>query len=445
MSIIVANEGSIKSTVAWSQDLQIDLDDLQELISRGVLSRLDYEMLKLDCVGVFIFKRHVVFAAPKYWNPTNKSYYEVVDILRRYFSRENRRSITEHANIIEYKDESTFREFDALMTLINWYKEHGIYTREQRKHSISNGRVNWLKTLSSTAPLFSSGSVVYPYPISATQTNITNEISFLQLLVLKELLIKYEIPLPHSIEIDFNHLKSHLPEDPFSEIGKSYYLNRLERERLDVFRTDRLVLLDLLIECLNGFNKLSGYSRCQFYGTNAFYAVWEDACRYFLVNDLIQNDIKIAQPKWYLWNGNHFNKEFDGGQQRPDIMKLDDDGNVIILDAKYYYPFPKAFPGWQDIVKQIYYSQSITSHLDTKRINAFLFPDPSASDFQFAGKVAVESEGSQIFPEVEAWLVNPKIVFNHYRSSAISNTYSIFNTFLSRRETVSKVFANTHS
>jgi hypothetical protein len=444
MSIILANEGTIKSTSAWGDDLQIEPNDVQDLVYRGVLSRLDYEMLRLDCVGVFIFKRHLVFAAPKYWDPTDKSYSNIVDILRTYFSRGNRQALNEHANIIEFKDESTFREFDALMTLLSWYKEHGIYTREQRGHSISNGRVNWFKTLSSTSPLFSSGSAVYPYPISASRTNITNEISFLQLLVLKILLIKYEIALPHSIEIDFNYLKSHLPDDPFSEEGKSYYLSRLERERLDVFRTDRLVLLDLLIECLRGFNQLSGYSRGQFYGTNAFYAVWEDACRYFLVNDLIQNDIKIAQPKWHLWDGIQFNKEFDGGQQRPDIIKLDD-GNVIILDAKYYYPFPNAFPGWQDIVKQLYYLQSITSHLDAQRINAFLFPDPSAVDFKFAGKVAVESNSHPIFPEIEAWLVNPTIVFNHYRSSTGSNTSIIFNDFLSRRKTVREVLTNTHS
>lgn len=445
MSVLVAIEGEVKKDEEWAKYLAIEETDVTGLINRCVLVQQHDGKFRLDFVGILIFRRNVVLAAPKYWPAEEKSFSRILGILRVYFSRSGRRRPVgdEHGMLIEYKDEAAFREFDALITLLSWYKDHGVYRCQRRQHGTSSGRPDWVRTLAKSIPIISAGSVVYPSPISISRQGFTNEISALQLCLLKALLDKYEVTVPHAVENDFHALASELAQHPFSDTGRFYYLAKLEKERHEVFRTDTLALLDLMIELLREMECLAGHPLVQLYGTNAFYSVWEDACRYFLCPGGDDGAIKLAQPRWSVYENGLFKQPFDGGHQRPDILTLHR-GQLAIFDAKYYYPFPGSHPQWQDIVKQLYYRESITSHTDHPRINAFLFPDPSVLDFDFRGQVTVEGAGGPLFSPVEAWLVNPDLIFGNYVSGTSHNPELAFEKFFSRRKNVRELLADTN-
>ena len=108
-------------------------------------------------------------------------------------------------------------------------------------------------------------------------------------------------------------------------------------------------------------------------------------------------------------------------QQRPDLICIRDKTGYI-LDAKYY-DYKKTFPGWPDIVKQLFYHLTIKEGLGKEskyigvscNINALLLPESDPmTNVQYLGYIDVKNIES--FDEVEVYSLNTKMMMEAYIS-----------------------------
>ncbi|MCO4862856.1 LlaJI family restriction endonuclease [Cupriavidus sp. WGlv3] len=415
MSILVQLDGAIKAESCWREILNCNHAEFLSLIERGIFRNAD-QGYELSFVGIVVGRENIFFGAPKYWNPQDKRFLLIAKILRTYFSRSaSRRAVDETVENLHFASEKPLREFDALHTLLEWYKNHGIYTHERISKGSVGDRDDWRRTLAAKTPMISGNGVLYAQTVSVRRTQIRNEISDLQVAILRNLLEKYEVPIPEELAQRFAELRPSFTSEINNSMAAPYFIRVIEDERRRTFRTDQLVLLDILSELLRISSGLSGNQAQQFFGTTAFYYVWEDACRLlFTSHDADSEGEELAQPLWHIRGDNGKAKKIlSGGEQRPDVLtKLD--GYRLILDAKYYFPFPHSKPGWGDIVKQLFYLESTPSDDGTKRINAFLLPDPRVVDFNYGGSVVVSRGPKALFSPIETWTINPDLVFQHY-------------------------------
>ena len=182
-----------------------------------------------------------------------------------------------------------------------------------------------------------------------------------------------------------------------------------------MFRSDRLRLLGLLTALLDATSAVAGQDGLRVYGTTAFYAVWEDACRHYFRSPDAEPLDGFAQPEWHLYRDGQRFGDVAAGEQRPDIA-ISVPGHRLILDAKHYYPFPTSRPGWPDIVKQYYYIESLPQ-FDGATVNAFLMPGRAGVEFEFSGFVRTSAINVREFPDIEVWLVDPFSVLSFYTLS----------------------------
>ncbi len=140
---------------------------------------------------------------------------------------------------------------------------------------------------------------------------------------------------------------------------------------LSRFAVADLRVLDALETLIRQRDDMDGPVATRLYGTTSFELVWEDALR-----DLFGNDIErpsLGEATWYTVSGGVLADRTVAASRRLDFA-VETDDQVILCDAKYYHPFPDRKPGWEDIIKQIYYAQSMLLPTHKRLRNAFLLP-----------------------------------------------------------------------
>lgn len=440
MTLRVCIEQTVHDRAGWLEALNLTEDEFDGLVARRVL-RQDTKSrdFRIEFVGVAITSRGSISVVPRVPGAVNYSFAAILRLMRRYFLRSDAREPYESAAAdLHFQDDRLVREFDAFLALLSWYREHGLYRQETRAMVTGGGRPDWRRTFARSDVLVSDGRVLYVQPVSSRRTYNPSMVGSLQLHFLRTLSDRFGFSPPSEIEAEI-HWSLPLDADPVTRSGAQLLVSRIQAEKRSVFRGDRLVLLDILLALLGGSAGLDGPEGLRLYGTTSFYMVWEDACRHYFSASGFSDIPELAQPQWKLRNSlGRWSREH-GGEQRPDIALRRGDVHVV-LDAKYYYPFPVSRPGWGDIVKQIYYQESLPAEKG-EIINCFLMPGLARDRFTFAGYVEVEGLGVRAFPSVEAWLLNPAHVLEAYSSAEAIHPSSL-EDFLGVRasmtETISK-------
>ena len=170
------------------------------------------------------------------------------------------------------------------------------------------------------------------------------------------------------------------------------YCTHIKLELLQTFNSEDILILQILHDYVekNKSFRFKGLNEVRLYGTNKFQNVWEHICSRIFNNQYNNLKNTFAQPRWFI--DNHL---LDGrGEFIPDVL-LSVDNNLIILDAKYYYPIPKNICGVSDVAKQLLYSQIAKS--DSVK-NIFLFPsDDSSISMEYLGYVSIyDSTGQEL-------------------------------------------------
>jgi len=434
MSIVTVDEGAELTHAQWQARAGIGALDIDHLVRSRVLRLTPSGRYRLSFVGVVIFADALLYARPKFGAVDGLGMNDVLRILRSYFSRSSaRRPHSDSERDPEFGDSEVLREFDALRGLQDWFFVHGVYQREQ---SISDlrGRPQWPRTIAKCPPLVTQDAVVYPVVLAERREMTLDAISALQIGLLRTLLERYGFPVPGSVHNAVAATGTGAWRWPLEESSRKYYERRLAVERRSVFRTHSLRLFELLHEILSS-RLAAPDAQPHIYGTTAFYAVWEDACRTGIAcADAAQYGALLGQPVWW-------SKGADGSKQRHEQEQIPDlvvrRGRwLLILDAKYYHPFPHARPGGPDIVKQLYYAESLRNP-EAELLSIFLLPMPGATLPCFLGYATIEG-ARRGFGTIEAWGLDPAALLLRYPAISADRANAILDTIIRHRKGVAE-------
>lgn len=434
MGVIKLVEGDSLTWSEWSAKLESESSCLDYLISARILRPADGGRLDLTFVGIVVFPNFLLFACPKFGGGNGFDLPGTIRILRNYFARSAfRRPTVDNQLDPEYGNSEVLREYDALLSLQEWFYSHGLYRREQVRVS-DQGRPHWARTIAKCFPILIQGAAIYPSVIAERREGVLNEISALQVGILRRLQERYDLVTPAVVEQAEGATGFLVPQWPIPEDRRAYLDRLLALEQRGVYRTDALRLLKLLRELLG--SRLAGaVSKPQIYGTTSFYSVWEDACRMAIGADSQIDPISsIGQPVWWC-SGSPGHKVRYDHKQIPDIVVVRGAWHLIV-DAKYYYRFPIARPGGPDIVKQLYYIESLRTP-EASVLSIFLVPLPGADQPAFLGYSTIEGAHRQ-FPKIEAWGIEPAHLFSSYPTISASTTCDLIDFILSQRSRVTE-------
>ncbi len=408
MTVLSVPEGTAMSVPAWCSRLGVERDDFDTLLATGVLRAQRGGLLALEFVGMVVFNSSCLHARPKYSSAESFDLAATLAVLRGYFSRSDKRSpFTDELRFPEFRDLEVLREFDALIALREWFALHGFYRQQVEKRSIG-GRPNWARTIARQSPLVVQGSVLYPAIESEHWYDAFNEITTLQIGLMTALSERYGLPISDELRTAALTTGHSIDAWPLPPGAQHYLLKRILAEKLVQFRSDNLRLLTVLEQLLDARMANPG-RRILIFGTTAFYAVWEDGCR-VLFGGLTKPSDAIGHPTWrYVRVAEEVVEDV---KQLPDIVVAR--GNrLFIFDAKYYFPFVASKPGAPDIVKQIYYAEAVAAPAWSIIRSLFILPVNDAWSPQHLGEAAIEGSARK-FPVVEAWGIEPRVVFASY-------------------------------
>lgn len=439
MSIVTLIEGQAEPPDTWMKLLGLAPDSYNELRTTGILEPVrDGSGMRqaLRYVGFIGLRDRLVVSLPKFGLDDPDPIGWLRRVLATYFGRAGRTPVGEPLTDLHFRDETLFREIDALATLVRLFEDRGLYARRAViVSSHPTGPIDWPRTIGSTAPVFVAGSAFYPQPLYNRRLSEANEVSLIQAAVTATLLRKYDMPPRAGIDSAISSISL---SDYLGPVNLGMHLATIQRERVRTFAADDLLLLDVLESVLRDLAGMAGPPGLVLHGTRAFYAIWEDALRELLQGGASEH--VLAQPIWRDWVDHAWSPPRGAGEHAIDLL-VKRPGDRVILDAKYYYPYPAARPGWADIVKQLYYAETMVTDEGEVLGNGFLVPGPGAGDVGLVGRVEVLG-GARKFPVIEAWQVDPRWVFSSYGDSNEVRSAAARATFFRARDEMAEVLSD---
>ncbi|WP_397505741.1 LlaJI family restriction endonuclease [Qipengyuania sp. R86523] len=438
MSLTRLIEGQRRTAQAWRDELGLNLAAWDGLVAEGVFAPArngrSSEVI-LQFVGLIGLPDRLLACMPRVEVTSTDPVLWLRRVLSTYFVRETRRSRDDATVDLQNRDKSLFREIDALATLLGFFSERGLH---QRSTTSSNhrgsGAVDWSSTLTRCEPLIANGQPIYVEPRRWLRTTETNEISRLQAAATVWLAHKYEVPVPPGL---IEATAGMDVQDRMASERAAFDLALLARERSVTYLSSDLRLLDALEAVISNSRDMSGVAAVKLFGTTAFALVWEDALR-----DLFGDDASLSslgQANWYDVHDGALAPPRQAASRRLDLM-IHHKGEILLLDAKYHYPFPDTRPGWADIIKQIYYAELLVKDAHAPVRNAFLLPK-AGKHLKLASLVRIEGAAREFAP-IEAWTLDPSWVFSAYGDGDMARRSSACDAFMTARDEVAKVLGD---
>lgn len=404
-------------------------DEIDLLISSGVLYVLKNNRFVFQIVGAAVMGKRVIYVLPKFEEETNQSarsgvFY--VQAIKRYLLSGSRRPST-FPNLDNIP--LVMRTFEELNS---FYNQSGVYKERRHVHIASEVRqTNWIKTITKNRAMFSNipdqptplQSVLYTNPLVATHNSYEGEVSnlFRNVLTLLSTFISPIIRINHPLESKASIDK--IVDSVNGIFNKSVYYRRILRAHISAEAGPRKRVLKVLYNFLSsdneGLAKIFG-KRIFVFGTQNFESVWEDACLNAVNAQRGSKD--LAQPR--VSSGS-----VDIGLQRTDgiIYPSNESDKVTIVDAKYYIPYqgrPISLPVG-DIMKQFGYAVSARATWERQAIQNFMMlPDaPDASErLSFLGTVDLEKNNLSVkdLDPIILIKVKPSEVFDFYNRREVN-------------------------
>ena len=395
-------------------------------------------------VGVIIVNGYVLKCYPKYIFSTQEPLGElmkVISVLEKY--NNSKEQIIKIC--INSQHDKEFNRLAAIMYLLNDYYENGVYNNTQEIIEVNgNGEINWNKTINETFAILHDNR---PYYVQLqTLKHKNNDRDYFKRLhecvlgicstELKELSL---LELLGLTEVD-------LTDEVIDDFGdKSYILNQLEKEISIQYNTRKQSLLKVMYMFIANEGTLADKSNFSLYGTNAFHAVWEEACAIAMGNVLHKKlrEIKLPSGALSSYYQNKANTEliniiekptwFDilGEDHKakdtliPDIVSIKDDA-FYIFDAKYYNIKLEpgkdvgGQPGIGDITKQylyqLAYKRFCKEHgFAMKKVrNSFLMPTEKGDSPKKIGSVRMDMLSNLKLKNIRVVLLPANMVYDAY-------------------------------
>ncbi|MFC5465954.1 LlaJI family restriction endonuclease [Lederbergia graminis] len=431
------NKKTIYKTLIEQVEYEVDLpEELVKKLAYKRICTIKYNKIKFNATGFVIYKDIIIIIFPKS--------YKLED--------DNRINIQEHIQVLfqtllKYKNEANVDtwEMDLLggargeyqgslfiaYRLIQDFVNNGLLIKEIKNKTLSfSGNIDWGTTIAKRQPLFSGNSVIYTEIISRkTTVDSQNQLIKLQ---------KYCVYM--SIE-KFGWLfgfdkDNHILDVNDLNIDVSNAINFLTMELNSTYVEREVIVINLIRDFLVGVDQKQNEERIETLVTPYFQNVWELICSKNFNSQYSELKQIVPKLKWEI------KSKAVTQSQRPDIIILKE-RVMYIYDAKYYN-VDLNLPGWQDVVKQLFYAHTIFSNIKSphfkiqdknlekklKKIerveNIFLFPSGDKSPIKYIGKVNIENNDD--FNDIKAYKVNTFYAMKCYIGKELFNyNYQIRN------------------
>lgn len=416
--MIIIRERETYDKPTWLLKLDIDESDFTFLIENGILkleiSENGDKKYRNRFVGFIAISNNILYSQPKFMPSSGLlNFNYLIAIFSQYKNRKFKNKTIrrfDYYGLTESNYKDTLFEYNLYISLLDYYQQYGIYSVEMKIYNSNSNNINWNRTVNINTPIHSSGTLIYPNPISTNVSTQDNTISLIQISILIYLDEKYKIGNSTLNKRDLEKYQ-HIPISDLIS-NSSTWFSIIQNELSKTYQHNYLSLLNYLSSFFNGNTFIYKNNKKSLYGTISFHNLWEDACSQVFNSQYDSLKHKIAQPKWKFYSPVLI-KDTIG--QIPDILH-ENENNIFILDAKYYYPLPRSLCGWADIVKQYFYAKSFKNPDNKTIINALLFPDLSIENLELSGTIAMEREGhvEPSFTPISVYKLNPFILFDSY-------------------------------
>lgn len=288
---------------------------------------------------------------------------------------------------------------NTIQWIINDYLSNGLFSLSEKRYEINgNGKVNWDKTIKSELPFVRKNKFIYLNLIINQNANANSIISKIHEKIVLEIINKFGWFM--DINIPDRESLLHLTKD------QEIFL--LEKELKETFKSREIKLIQNLIIYLKDTEKIGSTVVLL---TPFFYNIWEE-----MLKSAFNHDDKLSEetPRPYWKLNNSSNRIYT--RQIPDILISEGD-TLYIIDAKYYSILSrniKKFPGWESIVKQIYYNLSLNQIGFSSIRNIFIMPATlNLKKYEYLGYSSVENKETEL-GLVLAYSLDIEFVFKSY-------------------------------
>lgn len=332
--------------------------------------------LKLRFVGYANLAGHSFFSLPKTVLLDNKTLSQKIESGRTVFH-----SIAKYARDVktlrvageqyDEKDEQSLSRILLFQELIDDWARNGIYRQVQYQDRVSNrGRILWHQTVAQQLPFIDDGGPIYLDTISRSRSRTTDFlISKLHAWAVskadRELGWLYAGSGKTKLFDELQDIPPHIP------VEAPYALTILKKRLNQTFDSRTIWLLRSLVRIIEFEADFAGSNFV--YGIRSFWRVWEHMCRKRFVTSEAHEALLKSMPRPYY----HYpdgSKEEPFTRQLPDILEKVNEDEICVRDAKYY-DVSKSAPAWADVVKQLFYSETIrAAGLAARTTTVFLFP-----------------------------------------------------------------------
>lgn len=274
--------------------------------------------------------------------------------------------------------------------LVRDYRKNGLLKVHTKTERPNNQRVDWSATIARALPFITERKVpVYVEPIFKKASSLQEGlVTMIHGNVLNLIARNYFGDQFTSI---LNTLELKRIEALQNKINSKDALIELQKLRATLFDDRSIFVVNLLINFLQNIDFAAGF---KLFGTKGFEYCWE-----YVLKSLAENKIEVTHlmPRpLYVSETNTFRVS----RLRTDYV-CRKDGKTIVYDAKYYEGGLSQYPGWSDIVKQLFYGDIIKKRFPHDMVRSiFVMPGNGAAN-NHAQRLTFEEDPELNYPDIQ--------------------------------------------
>jgi len=309
-------------------------------------------------------------------------------------------------------------QLSLISSLLDDFRQNGIYTRRREVRKINQGKTDWKRTVNRVIPFPSrSGAPVYIDTYGIKRQYFNNcEIALIHASVIHQLDTRFSWIVTGRLQPVAPELRDYTPPSGNVE----YQISKLKNELAQIYSDRDIRLLKLLIRYLEATN---GTETSDFIaGLEKFHFCWEHMLGKVLKYTVDLNK-KLPAPA-YIDRNRQVLVANEKGMRTDIILHNQKENRYTVADAKYYAATGTGdAPGWGDIVKQLFYEKALQKVDGSATIkNAFIFPGTDGNLYQARIRDRLNStkEASVFIDEfkpIYCYYTDPLIVIEHYLNS----------------------------
>ena len=326
---------------------------------------------------------------------------------------------TSKRNFEDHGDAGNPSALSVIKRLADDFRDYGLFSERIRRQTVNAGKPNWARTVTREIPILSNKEQpVYANIRTSSAVNSRNALlAQIQAAIIREIHNAHAWWLSGTSSRRQELLSCSHPPFP-----RTTWASKLEALLPSLYSARSVKLAKYLRDYLR--DTLKSSDGALVFGVSDFHTVWETMLRETLARSPKDThrrwNAELPKPVYITSDKGHRDPRRRGMQA--DII-LEDDTGYTIVDAKYYEAkSASTAPGWDDIVKQIFYEKALREIVDKAGKpasvirNIFVFPSKDGDGPLISSEIqhADGSPTTNMFPPIACAYVAVRDVLDCY-------------------------------